>query len=200
MYEAKKLNYNTLEPYISDRTLTIHYNNHYLNYLNNLNKILKENNYDYRYSNEELFNHLDLFDIDVRDKILFNLGGVVNHELYFSNMSLGGNIKPIGLLKEKIDTQYGNYDNFKNEFIKIANELSGSGYTFLVINENKDLQIINMPNQESPYLYGMISLIALDLWEHAYYLDYQNNKNKYIDAFFKIIDFNNVNNLYEKVK
>ena len=200
MYEAKKLNYNTLEPYISDRTLTIHYNNHYLNYLNNLNKILKENNYDYRYSNEELFNHLDLFDIDVRDKILFNLGGVVNHELYFSNMSLGGNIKPIGLLKEKIDTQYGNYDNFKNEFIKIANELSGSGYTFLVINENKDLQIINMPNQESPYLYGMIPLIALDLWEHAYYLDYQNNKNKYIDAFFKIIDFNNVNNLYEKVK
>lgn len=200
MYEAKKLNYESLEPYISNRTLNLHYNKHYLNYLNNLNKLLKENNYDYKYSKEELFNHLDLFNIDDRDKILFNLGGVVNHELYFDNMSLEGNNEPIGLIKEKIDKQYGNYDNFVKEFKKIANSLIGSGFTHLVINDNKDLQIINMSNQENPYMYGLIPIISLDLWEHSYYLDYQNKRNEYIDAFFKIIDFNNINKLYEKVK
>ena len=82
----------------------------------------------------------------------------------------------------------------------MALDLVGSGYTYLVINNNKDLQIINMSNQESPYLYGMIPIITIDLWEHAYYLDYQNNKEKYIDAFFQIIDFNKINNLYEKEK
>ena len=82
----------------------------------------------------------------------------------------------------------------------MALELVGSGYTYLVINKNKELQIINMSNQESPYMYGMIPIIALDLWENAYYLDYQNNKEKYIDTFFEIIDFNKINNLYEKEK
>ena len=200
MYQREKLTYNSLEPYISDRTLSIHYNNHYLKYLKNLNDILIKENYDFKYTKEELFNHIDEFNISVRDKILFNLGGVVNHELYFYNISDMKNINPIGHIKSAIDKKYGNYDNFKIQFKKMALELIGSGYTYLVINDNKDLQIINMSNQESPYLYGMTPIIAIDLWEHAYYLDYQNNKEKYIDTFFEIIDFNKINNLYEKEK
>lgn len=200
MYKKIELDYESLEPYISDRTLSIHYNNHYLKYLKNLNDIITKENYDFKYSKEELFNHIDEFNISVRDSILFNLGGVVNHELYFYNMSPFNNNNPILSIKEKIDKQYGSYDNFKKEFKKIALELVGSGYTFLVINKNKDLQIINMSNQESPYLYDMIPLMALDLWEHAYYLDYQNNKEEYINAFFNIIDFNKINNLYEENK
>lgn len=200
MYQKQELTYNTLEPYISDRTLTIHYNNHYLKYLKNLNNILVKENYDFRYTKEELFNHIDEFNISVRDKILFNLGGVVNHELYFYNMSNLKNNKPVGSIKNEIDKEYGNYENFKTEFKKMALELIGSGYTYLVINKNKKLQIINMSNQESPYLYGMIPIMTLDLWEHSYYLDYQNNKEKYIDSFFEIIDFDKINNLYEKEK
>lgn len=200
MYQMQKLTYNTLEPYISDRTLTIHYNNHYLKYLKKLNDILVKENYDFRYTKEELFNHIDEFNISFRDKILFNLGGVVNHELYFYNMSNLKNNKPVGSIKNEIDKEYGNYENFKNEFKKMALELIGSGYTYLVINKNKKLQIINMSNQESPYLYGMIPIMIIDLWEHAYYLDYQNNKEKYIDSFFEIIDFDKINNLYEKEK
>lgn len=196
MYQKIDLPYTTLEPYISDRTLTIHYNNHYLNYLNKLNELVKNP----KYSKIELFNHIDEFDINLRDKILFNLGGVVNHELYFNNFSLNKNNIPMGSIKEQIDKQYKNYDNFKKLFKEIALTLTGSGYTFLVINDNNELQIINMANQESPYMYGMIPLIALDLWEHAYYLDYQNNKSKYIDAFFKILDFDKINKLYEENK
>ena len=196
MYQKIELPYTTLEPYISDRTLTIHYNNHYLNYLNKLNELVDNT----KYNKIELFNNLDDYNIELRDKILFNLGGVVNHELYFNNFSLNKNNIPIGSIKEQIDKQYNNYDNFKKEFKDIALSLTGSGYTFLVINENKELQIINMPNQESPYMYGMIPIMALDLWEYAYYLDYQNNKSKYIDAFFEIIDFDKINKLYEKNK
>ena len=196
MYQKIDLPYTTLEPYISDRTLTIHYNNHYLNYLNKLNELVDNT----KYNKIELFNNLDDYNIELRDKILFNLGGVVNHELYFNNFSLNKNNIPIGSIKEQIDKQYNNYDNFKKEFKDIALSLTGSGYTFLVINENKELQIINMPNQESPYMYGMIPIMALDLWEHAYYLDYQNNKSKYIDAFFDILDFDKINKLYEKNK
>lgn len=199
MYTRINLDYKTLEPYISDKTLTLHYNNHYLKYLNNLNEILKENNYDFKDSKEELFKNIDQFPIGIRDKILFNLGGVVNHELYFNNISMNKKNEPIASIKEAIDEEYGNYEIFKEKFKKSAKNLVGSGYTFLVLNKSK-LQIINMSNQESPYMYNMIPIIALDLWEHAYYLDYQNNKDKYIDTFFEIIDFNKVNSIYEKNK
>ena len=200
MYQKDNLTYSSLEPYISDRTLSIHYNNHYLKYLKNLNDLLIKENYNFKYTKEELFNHIDEFNISSRDKILFNVGGVVNHELYFYNISNLKNNIPVGSIKKEIDQYYVNYETFKKEFKKMALELVGSGYTYLVINKNKELQIINMSNQESPYMYGMIPIIALDLWEHAYYLDYQNNKEKYIDTFFEIIDFNKINNLYEKEK
>ena len=200
MYQKENLTYSSLDPYISDRTLSIHYNNHYLKYLKNLNDLLIKENYNFKYTKEELFNHIDEFNISSRDKILFNLGGVVNHELYFYNISNLKNNIPVGSIKKEIDEYYGNYETFKKEFKKMSLELVGSGYTYLVINKNKELQIINMSNQESPYMYGMIPIIALDLWEHAYYLDHQNNKEKYIDTFFEIIDFNKINNLYEKEK
>lgn len=200
MYQKKELDYSTLEPYISDRTLYIHYNNYYLKYLKNLNDILNKENYNYKYDKEDLFKHIDLFNIANRDDIIYNLGGVVNHELYFNSVSNLGNNKPILEIKKEIEKKYGIYENFAQEFKKMALNLKGSGYTYLVINKNKELQIINMSNEESPYLYGMIPIIALDMYEHAYYLDYQNNKEKYIDSFFHIIDFKKINKLYEKEK
>lgn len=195
MYKPLKLNYNdnALEPFLSAYTVNTHYHEHYLKYLNNLNNLLDK----YDLNLKDIAKNIDMFPITDRDDILYNVGGVLNHELYFNNMSPLKNTEPKGKLKEAIDDNFGNFENFKQEFIKTANYLVGSGYTFLVLNDNK-LEIINLSNQETPYSYNLIPLIALDLWEHAYYLDYQNDRKNYILNFFEIIDFDRVLELYEK--
>lgn len=197
MYSSISLpySYDALEPFLSARTVSIHFQKHYLKYLDNLNNILSK--YAFSYTKEELIDNISLFPIDIRDDILYNVGGVLNHELYFLNLSKNGtNLS--GKIKEKIDLQYGSYDNFVSEFKKEARKLVGSGYTFLVLTKNGDLNIINTSNQETPYLYGFFPLLTIDLWEHAYYLDYQNDRNRYIDSFFQNIDFNYVNKRYEE--
>ena len=200
MYKSVILpyNYGDLEPVLNSETINVHYNKHYLGYLEKLNKILNDINYDYRYTKEELVSHIDEIPIDVRDDVLYNLGGVLNHELYFYSMSNNKVNVPIGALRKKIIDEYGTIENFKDEFIKTANKLVGSGYTFLVLNNNLKLEIINTPNQETPYLYGLIPIMALDLWEHAYYLVYRNRRSEYIEKFFEIVDYNNINKNYEK--
>ena len=197
MYKKIDLDYSSLEPYIDDKTFYIHYNKHYQKYLDNLNKLLSDNNYDYKYSLVELINNIGMFDEKIRGEILYNAGGVLNHELYFKVINNHGNREPSGILEKKIIKKYGSYNNFISEFINSANNLKGSGYTFLVLN-NDELDIINLSNQETPYMYGMIPIIGLDMWEHAYYLKYQNNKEQYIKNFFSIIDFNKIVEIYEK--
>lgn len=200
MYSKMQLpyDYDSLEPFIDTKTVGLHYDKHYQKYLDQLNQLLEKNNYKNEYSKEELVTHLDMFPIGVRDDILYNLGGVLNHELYFSNMNPKQNNKPIQSILTAINVQYGNYDNFKQQFLKTASYLVGSGYTFLVVNPRKKLEIINLSNQETPYTYGLTPLIALDLWEHAYYLNYYNEKDRYMKNFFEIIDFEQINSLYEK--
>lgn len=200
MYSKMPLpyDYDALEPFIDTRTVGLHYDRHYQKYLNQLNELLQKNNYKNEYSKEELVTHLDMFPIGDRGEILYNLGGVLNHELYFSNMSPKQHNRPIGAIKKAIDSQYGDYDNFKKQFLQIASYLIGSGYTFLVLNRQKKLEIINFSNQETPYTYGLIPLLALDLWEHAYYLNYQNERERYMQNFFEIINFEQMNQLYEK--
>lgn len=200
MYNLKPLNYNSLEPVLSSNTINTHYDSHYKKYMNNLNNLLIKNNYDYRYTKEELVSHIDIFPISDRDDILYNLGGVLNHELYFENMSQNKNNKPTSLLLEKINKQYGSYEKFKEEFIKITSYLVGSGYTFLVVNKENNLEIINLSNQETPYYYNLKPIMTIDLWEHAYYLDYKNNRNLYVNDFFSVVDFNIIEKNYEKVQ
>ena len=188
-------NYDAYEPYISSYTMNIHYNKHYKKYLDNLNNLLSK--YNYEYSKEELVKNIDIFPIEERDNILFNLGGVLNHELFFSILGYGEMSEE---LKNKIDEDFESFDNFKLEFIKQANLLVGSGYTFLVLNKDKKLEIINVANQDTPISYGLIPIMNLDLWEHAYYLDYQNDRKTYINNFFSIIDFSKVSKIYEEIQ
>lgn len=197
MFEKIKLDYVSLEPYIDDKTLDIHYNKHYQKYVDNLNRLLKEGNYKYN-SIYDLIENIDSINLNDRGEILFNLGGVVNHYLYFYGMSDRGNNKPIGRIKDDIEIYFNTYDEFKSEFKKSAMNLQGSGYTFLVLDDKKNLKIINTSNQDTPYYYGFIPIITLDLWEHAYYLKYQNRKEEYVNAWFNLIDFVKVNNLYEE--
>lgn len=199
MYKQKPLpyTYDALEPFISATTINIHYDKHYKGYLDRLNNILNSIGYKFNDSIENIIINIDSFPIQYRGDILFNAGGVINHELYFDSMSSNNHL-PKGKLLEKINTAYGSFENFKQEFIESTKTLVGSGYTFLVLDKNKNLKIINTSNQESPYSYGFVPLLNIDLWEHAYYLDYQNKRDDYVNNFFSIVDFDNASLIYEK--
>ena len=194
-YERIKLDYSSLEPIIDDRTLDSHYNKHYKNYTDQLNLLLKEINYNYQYSPEYLAQNIDIIPLQDRDEILFNLGGYLNHSLYFDNLTDKKKVVPITLLNE-INKYFGNFNNFKNEFIDMAKEVKGSGYTFLVLDKNSKLRIINTSNQDTPYYYGFIPIMTIDVWEHAYYLKYTYERCKYLNNVFTIIDWDKVYNNY----
>lgn len=200
MYVLKSLpySYNALEPYISTRTVTIHHEKHHKGYLDKLNIALNKANFDFSHSILWVIQNIDNFPLSLRGDILYNAGGVLNHDLYFEILSSNKNNEPKGILKDEINKEFGSFEKFREEFIKNALSVVGSGWTFLVLNKDKKLQIINTSNQETPYLYGFTPIIGLDLWEHSYYLDYQNNKNQYIDNFFLLLDFDRIENLYEE--
>lgn len=200
MYQLPNLPYlyQDLEPFIDTHTMALHHNKHEKTYLNNLNKILTSNNYNYKYKIDNLIYHINDFPIALEEDILFNLGGVLNHELYWKGINKK-TILPFGKLKEEIDKRYQNFDNFWNKLKEKAMKLKGSGYTFLIINKEKELEIINVPNQETPLLYGFTPLYNIDLWEHAYYLNYKNDKSKYIDNLKEVADFTYASNTYNNI-
>lgn len=193
MYKLMKLPYpyDALKPDISEKTVDIHYNKHHRKYNDKLNELIKDDTYPL----ELIPQNIDKYPIEKRGEILYNAGGVLNHNLYWKSMN---NLKkePTGNLLKKINDTYGSFENFKREFIKKAKLLTGSGYTFLVT-KDKNLTIINLPNQETPYSYGLKPLFTIDLWEHAYYLDYKNNKDEYIENFFNKANFEHASKEYE---
>lgn len=194
-YKRITLDYKSLEPYIDDRTLDLHYNAHYRNYTDKLNKYLNDINYDYKDSPEYLAKHIDILPMENRDEILFNLGGYLNHSLYFYNLTNKKKDIPIELLN-LINKYFGSFSLFKEEFIDMAMEVKGSGYTFLVMDKNNKLRIINTSNQDTPYYYGFTPIMTIDVWEHAYYLKYTYLRKKYLENIFDIIDFDKVYILY----
>ena len=202
MYSPISLKYsvNELEPYIDGETIMIHYGKHYMNYLNKLNEILSKYNFNFAIDKEFIFDNIDKFNKEDQEDILYNLGGVVNQERYFSNMDPSLNNLPMGSIKEAIDSKYGNYENFKQEFIKKAMEFRGSGYVFLVLTEDGDIDIVALSNQDSPYRYGLVPIMAMDIWEHSYYLKHQNRKEDYFNDFFEVVNYSYINNLYEDEK
>lgn len=194
-YERIKLDYTTLEPYIDNKTLDLHYNVHYKGYTDNLNKYLKKHNYNYEYDPIYLAKNIDILPMEDRDEILFNLGGYLNHSLYFYILTDKKKSIPTPFI-EIINKHFVSFDNFKNEFINMATELKGSGYTFLVLDKNNKLRIINTSNQDTPYYYGFIPIMTIDVWEHAYYLQHYNKRKDYLEAIFNIIDWDKVYKLY----
>ncbi len=198
MYQLPKLPYlfQDLEPYIDTHTMGLHYHKHEKNYLNKLNSILIKDNYNFQYPLEELIFHINEFpSIDQQD-ILFNLGGVINHNLYWKSMNPNPKL-PYGKLQEQIVKQYKSIDLFLKTFKDTALALKGSGYTFLVTDSSNNLQIMNLKNQETPLTLGYIPLFNIDMWEHAYYLNYKNEKEQYINNFLTIADFTNASRIYQ---
>ncbi len=194
-YKKIPLDYQSLEPIIDNRTLNLHYNVHYQNYTDKLNNLLKKNNYDYQNSAIYLAQNIDIVPLEDRDEILYNLGGYLNHSLYFYNLTDKKKDMPEGM-QELINKNFGSLSNFRKEFINMAKEVKGSGYTFLVIDKDNNLKIINTSNQDTPYYYGFIPIMTIDVWEHAYYLKYTYNRPEYLENIFDIIDFDKVYHLY----
>ena len=201
MYKLPKLSYSLgdLEPFIDIHTMGLHYHKHEQNYLNKLNEILEKNNFDYKYNLHELLYNINEFPVEDREDLLFNLGGVLNHNLYWKSMNTEKGQKPMESLKDAIDKKYGSFKDFFISFKKKALKLKGAGYTFLVMNKHKKLDIVNTFNQETPLLKGYIPLFVIDLWEHAYYLNYENDKSKYIDNFELIADFRYANKIFNNI-
>jgi len=162
MYTLTQLpySYDALEPEINEEVVKTHYTKHHKNYVDNLNKILKENGYDIKYSLEEIPKRISEFQLKDRDDILYNVGGIINHDLYWNSMGEEFRL-PEGKLLKKIKEKYGNFNKFKEEFIKVSKKLIGSGYTFLVADDKGDLNIINVVNQETPISYNFAEILSI---------------------------------------
>lgn len=199
MYKYNNLNYESeaLINLLSLKSIDIE-KEYGMLYLNKLNSLLNLNNYDYRYTKEELINHIDIFPLDIRADILYNLGGVLNHESFIN--SINGDFVLNNEITRELIKEYGSISNFKNAFKNTAFNLVGSGHTYLVIDRYNKFNIINLSNEEVPYSFGFIPIITLDLWEHAYLYKYNLNKNEYINNFLNSLDFKKINDIYIKHK
>jgi len=187
--------YNELEPYIDTRTMEVHYSKHYLNYTNSLNKAIIGTLFE-KATIEEILTQLDVNDASLRN----NAGGYYNHNLYWEIMTPKSEETPKDDLASAITTDFGSYEAFKNQFSDAALKQFGSGWAWLVVDEKGKLQITSTANQDNPLMSNAIikgkPILALDVWEHAYYLQYQNKRKEYINAFFKVINWKKVKEKY----
>jgi superoxide dismutase, Fe-Mn family len=182
-FELLELPYdlNGLEPFISKRTLEYHYGKHLLTYVTNLNKLVA----DTKFENAAL----DAIIKEAEGPLFNNAAQVWNHNFYFISLSKGKELTSLGALAEAINISFGSFPDFKDAFTKASVGLFGSGWVWLVKNQKGLLEIIQESNAGNPLRKGLKPLLACDVWEHAYYLDYQNRRPEYIDAFWQIIDW-----------
>jgi superoxide dismutase, Fe-Mn family len=189
--------YDALEPHIDKETMNIHHTKHHNTYVTNLNNALEGNEELLSKSVEELIANLDAVPEAARTAVRNNGGGHANHSLFWELLSPNGGGNPTGALAEAIDAKFGNFDAFKEEFAKAGATRFGSGWAWLVSN-NGELEITSTPNQDSPIMEGKTPLLGLDVWEHAYYLNYQNRRPDYIAAFWNVVNWDEVAKRFAK--
>lgn len=183
--------YDALEPHIDKETMNIHHTKHHNTYVTNVNNALKGHDDLASKSVEELISDMEAIPEDIRTAVRNNGGGHANHTLFWQILSPNGGGQPTGALAEAIDKKFGGFDAFKEEFGKAATTRFGSGWAWLVLN-NGELEVISTPNQDNPLMEGKTPLLGLDVWEHAYYLNYQNRRPDYISAFWNVVNWDEV--------
>lgn len=188
--------YDALEPHIDTETVYLHHDKHFQTYTDNLNKALKDHPNLWNYSVEELLTKPRLVPKDEMTNLLNNAGGYYNHDFYFKNLrpSRDGN-RPFGALEKVIDVRFGSFEAFKEEFRKQALAVFGSGYLWLV-KGNGSIKLLPTKNQDAPITLGYAPLACIDVWEHAYYLKYQNRRADYIDNWFFVANWTMAERLY----
>ena len=195
-FELPKLNYafDALEPNIDAKTMEIHYGKHHNGYTNNLNNIISGTENEGK-SIEEILKSVDLNNTGLRN----NGGGYYNHNIFWEIMGPNSGGEPKGEIGESINSNFGSFENFKDEFSKAAATRFGSGWAWLCAHTDGKLEICSTANQDNPIMpngCGGVPILCLDVWEHAYYLNYQNRRPDYINAFFNVINWEEVNKKY----
>lgn len=183
--------YNSLEPYIDDKTMQIHHTKHHQAYIDNLNSVLGGEADLSVMEVSELLKNIDSVPEKIRSAVVNNGGGHANHTLFWEIMS-PDQTEPEGNVGEAIGSTFGSLDNFKVKFAEQALKRFGSGWVWLVVKDNK-LDIYSTPNQDSPLMNGDTPILGLDVWEHAYYLNYQNRRADYVKAWWNIVNWKKVN-------
>lgn len=191
--------YDALEPHIDARTMEIHHTKHHNTYVTNLNNALEGNEELLSKSVEEVIANLDAVPEAARTAVRNNGGGHANHSLFWTVMSPNGGGAPTGELADAITQKFGSFDAFKEEFAKAAATRFGSGWAWLAVN-NGQLEVTSTPNQDSPLMEGKTPILGLDVWEHAYYLNYQNRRPDYVGAFWNVVNWEEVSNRYNAAK
>lgn len=187
--------YDALEPIIDEETMHLHHDKHHQTYVNNANKGLENTEFK-NHSAEGLLRIFNELPEEIRPLVRQNVGGHYNHSLYWQILGGEGG-EPNGQLLQAIEQTFGSFSEFQQQFLSVATGRFGSGWAWLVVN-NGELELVSTPNQDSPLMDGLIPIFGVDMWEHAYYLNYRNVRPDYIKAIWKIVNWDKVSELYEK--
>lgn len=191
--------YDALEPFFDEETMHLHHDKHHRTYVNNLNAAIEKHPEFFDKTVEELVAYLDRLPEDIRVAVRNNGGGHLNHTMFWEWLAPNAGGAPTGDIAAAIDEAFGSFDDFKAEFKAAATGRFGSGWAWLVLDYGK-LKVVSTANQDNPISDGQIPVLGLDVWEHAYYLKYRNVRPDYIEAFFSLINWDKVNELYAKAK
>ena len=190
--------YDALEPHIDAKTMEIHHSKHHNGYVTKVNNAVGGTNLESK-TIEELISDMSAVPEDIRGSVRNNGGGHANHSLFWSVMKAGGGGKPDGNLAAAIDAAFGSFDNFKEQFSNAAKTRFGSGWAWLVVADGK-LAVESTRNQDNPLMEGRTPVLGIDVWEHAYYLNYQNRRPDYVEAFFNVINWDEVARRFAEAK
>lgn len=194
---ALSFGFDALEPVIDQMTMEIHHGKHHQTYVNNLNSTLEGHETLSDKTLEELLANLDALPASIQPAVRNNGGGHLNHSLFWAVLTTPSeNNLPTGELAAVIDKKFGNFEKFQDEFTKAATGRFGSGWAWLVVNKEKQVEVTSTPNQDNPIMEGETAILGLDVWEHAYYLNYQNRRPDYISNFFKVVNWDIVSSKY----
>ncbi|MCU4304949.1 superoxide dismutase [Acinetobacter ursingii] len=188
--------YDALEPNIDAKTMEIHHSKHHQTYINNINAAIEGTAWE-KLAVEELVSKVNEVPADIKNVVINNGGGHANHSLFWTVMSPQGGGNPTGAVATAIEQELGGFDAFKEAFTKAAISRFGSGWAWLSVTPEKKLVVESSGNQDSPLMNGNTPILGLDVWEHAYYLKYQNRRPEYIAAFYNVVDWNEVNRRYQ---
>jgi Fe-Mn family superoxide dismutase len=185
--------YSALEPNIDEQTMRIHHDKHHAAYVNNLNAALEKHpEFDAPADVNELLRKIDSVPADIRNAVRNNGGGHANHSLFWQIMKPGGGGEPSGALGDAIGRKFGDFAAFKTQFGDAGKTRFGSGWAWLVVDGTGELQVTSTPNQDSPFMEGNTPILGCDVWEHAYYLKYQNRRPDYIEAWWNTVNWDEV--------